>query len=434
MPRPERSIRANPWTHSHEIPQLPFLISFLLALIRSILRKYTTYSEYNPVPVIERILELPVNRSLLLFGARNTGKSTLIQQTYPNEISITIDLLDPIEEERFARNPNELKAIVLGLPDHITHIIIDEIQKVPKLLNIVHYLIKETTKKFIMTGSSARKLKYGGANLLAGRAFVYHLFPFSFLELRSDFDLSEALHWGLLPSVHNLATKNEKMKFLQTYALTYLKEEIWAEQFIKKLDPFRRFLEVAAQTNGKIVNYANIARDVGADDKTVKEYFHLLEDTLVGFFLEPFHHSFRKRLSAKPKFYFFDTGVCRALARHLSLPLQSTSIYGEIFEHFVINECYKLANYFYPEYKFSYLRTKDEAEVDLIVDRPGLPLLFIEIKSKNSVSAENLSRFKRLVNDFPNCEAVCFSMDIHTKKFENITIYPWMEGVKKYFS
>jgi uncharacterized protein len=238
----------------------------------------------------------------------------------------------------------------------------------------------------------------------------------------------------MLPSIYHLKQKNERVKFLQAYSLTYLKEEIWQEQFIKKLDPFRRFLEVAAQSNGKIINYANIARDVGVDDKTVKEYFYLLEDTLIGFFLEPFHNSFRKRLSTKPKFYFFDTGVCRALARKLSLPLlKSTSNYGEVFEHFIINECYKLASYCYPEYRFSYLRTKNEAEIDLIVDRPGLPLLLIEIKSSDAVSAVNLSRFQQLVNDIPNCEAVCFSNDTHTKKIANITVYPWMEGIKKYF-
>jgi uncharacterized protein len=384
--------------------------------------------------MLTRLLKLPLNQSVLLFGARNTGKSTLIQQTYSSQISMTIDFLDPYEEERFARNPNELKDIVLGLDAHKTHVILDEIQKVPKLLNIVHYLIKETNKKFIMSGSSARKLKYGGANLLAGRAFVYHLFPLSFLELKSEFNLLAALNWGLLPSIYNLDTSEEKVKFLQTYAFTYLKEEIWAEQFIKKLDPFRRFLEVAAQANGKIINYSKIARDVGVDDKTAKEYFSILEDTLIGFFLEPFHNSLRKRLSTKPKFYFFDTGVCRALARQLSAPLQiSTSYYGEVFEHFIINECYKLASYFYPEYKFSYLRTKDDAEVDLIVDRPGLPLLLIEIKSKNQITSLDLSSFQKLIMDFPNCEAACFSDETYVKKINNVTVYPWMEGIEKYF-
>lgn len=370
----------------------------------------------------------------MLFSARNTGKSTLIPSTFPEDKSISIDLLDPMEEERFIRNPNELKEIVQALPPHITHVIVDEIQKVPKLLDVVHQLIRNTNKKFVMSGSSAKKLKYGGANLLAGRAFIYHLFPFSFLELLPNFNLAEALRWGLLPSIYHLETAADRTKFLQSYSLTYLKEEVWAEQFIRKLDPFRRFLEVAAQSNGKILNYANIARDVGVDDKTVKDYFNLMEETLVGFFLEPFHHSFRKRLSAKPKFYIFDVGVCRALARQLSLPMQtSTSYYGDTFEQFIIVECYKLAMYFHPEYRLSYLRTQEDVEVDLIVDRPGLVPLFIEIKSKNSISEQDLSSFQKLISEFPKCEAVCFSNDTYIKKIGDITVYPWMQGIQQYF-
>jgi predicted AAA+ superfamily ATPase len=181
-----------------------------------------------------------------------------------------------------------------------------------------------------MTGSSARKLKRGGANLLAGRAFVYHLFPFSFVEVGEMFDLEKALNWGMLPQIFATRTNDDRVRFLQAYAYTYLKEEIAAEQIVRKLGPFRRFLEVAAQCNGKIINYAKIASDVGVDDKTVKEYFLTLEDTLIGFFLEPFQHSFRKRLSHKPKFYFFDLGVTKALARTLTVELRpSTSAYGE---------------------------------------------------------------------------------------------------------
>lgn len=384
--------------------------------------------------MLQRLLKLPRHQSFFLFGARNTGKSTLLQYSFSEETSLWIDLLDPVEEERFARDPNELKALVLALPKEKTHIVIDEIQKVPKLLNVVQHLTKETQKKIIMTGSSARKLKYGSANLLAGRAFVYYLFPFSFIELGAKFTLSSALHWGLLPSIPFFTTDEEKAHFLQAYALTYLKEEIWAEQFIKKLDPFRRFLEVAAQSNGKIINYSNIAKDVGVDDKTVKEYFCILEDTLIGFFLEPFQHSFRKRLSAKPKFYFFDVGVSRALARQLTLPLQpSTSYYGEIFEQFIILECYKLCNYFQPEFRFSYLRTKDDAEIDLVVERPGLPLLFIEIKGNTSVKSSDLQSFLHLTKDFPKCEAVCFSNDKNAKKIEHVTVLPWQKGIRHYF-
>lgn len=384
--------------------------------------------------MLKRLLQLPKKQSFFLFGARGTGKSTLLAEQFSPETSFWIDLLDPEQEDRFARHPKELEAITLALPKHITHVVIDEIQKVPSLLNVVHSLIEKTSKFFAMTGSSARKLKYGGANLLAGRAFVYSLFPFSYLELENKFNLKETLQWGLLPRVEFLQGQEEKLRFLQAYTYTYLKEEIWAEQFIKKLDSFRRFLEVSAQCNGKILNYANIARDVGVDDKTVKEYFSILEDTLIGFFLEPFQNSFRKRLSLKPKFYYFDIGIVRALARTLTIPLQaSTSMYGEVFEHFIILECTKLASYFKPEFRFSYLQTKDGAEIDLVVERPGEPLLFIEIKSASSVKAEDLRSFARLVQDYQKCEAVCFSNDLHNKKFGNITVMPWQEGIKKYF-
>jgi len=238
----------------------------------------------------------------------------------------------------------------------------------------------------------------------------------------------------MLPEICLFPSDDDKINFLQAYAHTYLKEEIWAEQFVKRLDPFRRFLEVSAQANGKIINYANIARDVGVDDKTVKEYFSILEDTLIGFFLEPFSHSFRKRLSLKPKFYYFDTGVVRALSRMLSVPLKSsTSAYGEAFEHFIILECIKLATYFKLEYRFSYLKTKDDAEIDLVVERPGKPILFIEIKNNSQVRQEDLAKFAQLIKDFGACEAICLSNDTYAKKIANITVMPWQVGIKKFF-
>ncbi len=174
------------------------------------------------------------------------------------------------------------------LPKEIPYIVVDEIQKIPKSLDEVHRLIEETDKIFILTGSSARKLKHGGANLLAGRAFVYHLFSLSCFELKERFNLEKALHWGTLPKIFNLEEDSEKSEFLRSYTDIYLKEEIWNEQVVRKLQPFRRFLEAAAQCNGDIINYANIARDVGVDDKTIKEYFCILEDTMIGFFFRTF--------------------------------------------------------------------------------------------------------------------------------------------------
>jgi predicted AAA+ superfamily ATPase len=384
--------------------------------------------------MIPRLLSLPAKRSLFLFGARNTGKSTLIDATFRQENSIFFDLLDYEQEMRFARNPAELYNIVKALPDHITHVVIDEIQKLPRLLDEVQRLMKDNAKYFVMTGSSAKKLKHGAANLLAGRAFVYHLFPFSFLELESRFSLEQALHWGTLPQIYHCDTDQERQQFLMSYAHTYLKEEIWAEHFIRELEPFRRFLEVAAQCNGKILNYANIARDVGSNEKTIKTYFQILEDTLLGFFLEPFHHSIRKRQSEKPKFYFFDTGVTRALSHTLSVPLlPGNHAYGNTFEHFVLTECIRLKHYFQPEYQFSYIRTPSDVEVDLVIERPGKPLLLIEIKSSTQVDQFMLSSFIRFSKDVPNSQAICLSNDPYPKLIENITVMPWQQGLKDIF-
>lgn len=386
--------------------------------------------------MLNRLIVLPKNRSFFLFGARGVGKSTLLRYTFPERDTLWINLLGAEEENRFSRHPDELAAIAHALPAEKKYIVIDEIQKIPKLLDIIHTLIEEKLPiHFIMTGSSARKLKRGGANLLAGRAFVYHLFPFSYLEMGEAFHLQQALEWGSLPTTTLYTDEDERNLYLQAYANTYLKEEIWSEQFIKNLDPFRRFLEVAAQMNGKILNYARIARDVGVSENTVKEYFSLLEDTLIGFFLEPFHHSFRKRLRTAPKFYFFDTGVTRTLARLLRVPLQAnTSTYGETFEHFIILECMKLASYYALDYRFSYLCTKDDAEIDLILDRPGQPYLFIEIKSSREVTSQSLKSLEQLAKDFQHCEAICFSQDSYIKKYGNITVYPWQEGIKKFFT
>lgn len=385
---------------------------------------------------IKRLLQLPLSRSFFLFGARNTGKSTLLRHTFDSEKSLWIDLLDPDLEERYSRDPVSFKQEILALDKDVKHIIIDEVQKLPKLLDIVHQLIESTDKIFIMTGSSARKLKHGGANLLAGRAFVYNLYPFTSVEIGKDFSLEAALHWGTLPAVvYKMQTDADKTNFLQAYAQTYLKEEIWLEQFIRKLDPFRKFLEVSAQSNGQILNLSNIANDVGVDDKTIKQYFSILEDTLMGFMLEAYHSSIRKRLHSKPKFYYFDTGVCRALSRMLSVPIKkSTSYYSDVFEHFIILECVRLANYYFPEYRFSYIKTKDDVEVDLVVDRPGEKLLCIEIKSSDNVREDKLSSFANLVKDIPNSEAICISQEPRAKKIGDITVLPWQVAVEKYFT
>ncbi len=262
--------------------------------------------------LIARTVALPQDYSFFLLGVSGAGKSTLFRQCFVTQKVLVINLLDPSVE----------------------FVILDEIQKVPKLLDVVHLLLEtdQSPKKFILTGSSAKKLRAAGVNLLAGRAFTYYLFPFSYLEFGEAFDLELALAFGLLPKVFFFTNNTNKIKFLQSYVANYLTEEIRAEQLVKNIEYFRRFLEVAAQANGKILNFLNIAR--------------ALSSTL---------------------------GV---------IPTPGASDYSELFDQFIVIECFKLKHYYQLEYRFSYLLTAGDAEIDLIIERPGLCPLFIEIKSR----------------------------------------------------
>jgi len=384
--------------------------------------------------MIDRVINIDKNEHFFLFGPRGTGKSTLLHSLFDPGTTLYLDLLQPELEDEFARFPQSFRARVLGLQAHITHVIIDEVQKVPKLLDVVHSLIEETDKTFILTGSSARKLKRGGANLLAGRAQVLELFPFSAIELPADYPLDRALAFGTLPKAVNSESDQTRRRFLSAYALTYLKEEIQAEQIVRNLDPFRRFLEVAAQMSGKIINFAAIARDVGADDKTIKGYYQILEDTLIGTFLEPFHTSLRRRIAMKPKFYLFDTGVQRALSRSLTIPvMEGTSAYGELFESFFINECIRLNKYFERDFSFSYLSTRDGVEIDLVVQRPGAPLLLVEIKSATRIQDRHLAPLRTLGSEFPGAERICVSRVGQPEMHDGIMVLPWRAALEKYF-
>lgn len=384
--------------------------------------------------MIDRLLILPKKQSFFLFGARNTGKSTWVSMSFNKKECFWIDLLDPTQESMYTMHPERLEEHVKALDASVKYVVIDEVQKIPRLLDVVHRLIESTDKYFIMTGSSARKLKRGSANLLAGRALSYHFFPFTFLELGEQFNLNTAIHYGLLPYIYHLEDDIARQRFLITYAHTYLKEEISAEQIVRKLNAFRKFLEVAAQQNGKIINHSHIAKDTGVTIATVQEYYQILEDTLIGFYLEPYHTSVRKRLSKKPKFYFFDTGVVKSLNNTLKVPLvPSTHAYGDAFEHFVILECMKLASIYFLQYRFFYLQTKDGAEIDLVVERPGEQLLLIEIKSSSRVDFLKLANLKKFAEDMGHCEAVCLSNDSQKRTKDNVTIYPWSEGIKKFF-
>jgi predicted AAA+ superfamily ATPase len=383
--------------------------------------------------MVERLVNPLKNSSFFLFGARGTGKSTFLRNYFPNDDSVLwIDLLNPEEEDRYARNPLELAGNLDVTPGKIRWVVLDEIQKVPKLLDVVHSKIESSETRFAMTGSSARKLKREGTNLLAGRAFVYNLFPLTHRELGDSFNLNSALMYGTLPGLLKFDSGEEKMAFLRAYALTYLKEEIWGEHIVRKLDPFRKFVEIAAQCNGELINFANIARDVGVDIKTVQSYFEILEDTLLGFMLEPYHRSVRKRQRQAPKFYLFDSGVRRALDRTLTIELKpGTYAYGKAFEHLVIAEAIRLNEYHQKDYRFSYLRTKDDAEIDLVVERPGTSTALVEIKSTSQVDDRDTRSLERFVSDIPKSEAFILSTDPKSKRIGKVKAFPWQQGLKE---
>ena len=380
--------------------------------------------------MFHRIIRLPTSNSFFLFGPRGTGKSTLLHELFKGGTAHFIDLLDPEVEDAFHRRPAELEHLVQAIPSEVRWIVLDEVQKAPRLLDVVHRLIESTHRRFVLTGSSARKLKRGASNLLAGRAFVYALHPLTFRELGDAFNLKDALHWGTLPKVFHLRSREEKMAYLRAYALTYLKEEIVAEQIVRRLDPFRHFLEMAAQCNGQILNYSKIGRDIGVDTKTVQSFFAILDETLIGALLPAYHRSVRKRQRTQPKFYFFDLGVKRALERTLDQELHTrTWDFGQAFEHGVVMEALRLASYFQPDWRFSYLRTKDDVEVDLIVDRPGRPVALVEIKSTEHIQPDDIRSLKRLAHDISHSEAFCLSLDPAAKKIEGVLCLPWQRGL-----
>lgn len=382
--------------------------------------------------MFNRLIKPSKNNSFFIFGARGTGKTTWLKEEFIGDQPVfLIDFLNPDTEEKYAKNPGLLKDELLGYAKKPKWVVLDEVQKVPKILDVVHGCIESLKQKFVLTGSSARKLKRGHANLLGGRAFVHHLYPLTHAEMDEAFSLNDVLRWGSLPQTHSYDDELDKQRYLKSYGQTYLREEILIEQVVRKIDPFRHFLEIAAQVNGEIVNFTNIARDVGVDTVTVQSYFQILEDTWVGYLLPAHHKSLRKQQRQNPKFYFFDLGVTRALAGLLSQPLDSgTYGYGKAFEHFVILEIMRLNSYCEKDFRLSYLRTKDDAEVDLIVERPGAKTVFVEIKSATETDERSVRGLKNF-RDVKDAEFYLLSQDPQAKIIDGVSIFPWREGLAK---
>lgn len=349
--------------------------------------------------------------SLFLFGARQTGKSTILRKEFPK--SVFIDLLDSELRMRFKRRPSLLYEMLKDKESN-TIVVIDEIPEVPELLNEVHRLISEKDIIFVLCGSSARKLKRKGYNTLGGRAYPCYFYPLTSNEI-TDFDLDRALTYGLLPT-HYLA-KNPK-RLLAAYVDVYLKEEIQEEALARNLTGFHRFLEIAALTNGEIVNYANIASECGVSAQTIKSYFGILEDTLVGYMIPAYTKVMKRRLVQAPRFYFFDVGLTNHLL-HRDALLRGTPEYGHAFEHFIIMELIAYIGYNHKEEQLSYWRTHTGVEVDVVI---GNAKLAIEIKSADEIAKRHMKGLKSFGDDYPDCRKIIVSLDRINRKEDDIEL------------
>jgi predicted AAA+ superfamily ATPase len=354
--------------------------------------------------------------SIFLWGARQVGKSTLVKSVYPN--AKIYDLLKSDEYTRLLRRPQLLREELLSFGEE-TLVVIDEIQKIPQLLDEVHWLIVNRGIRFILCGSSARKLKRIGTNLLGGRAMSVKLYPLVSAEI-PDFDLVRGINHGMLPR-HYLAANPKKR--LEAYIGTYLKEEIQDEAVVRQLAAFNRFLDVAAQSNGEIINYRNIAQDCGVSAVTVKEYFAILQQTLIGYMLPAFTDSKKRRAITAPKFYYFDVGVANHLLHRSNLQ-QGSVDFGHAFEHLMIQELIAYLSYSESDEHLSYWRTASGYEVDAII---GDGRVAIEFKSSEEVQSKHTKGLKAFSEEYADARLIVVSMDVNPRMLNGVEIVPAMD-------
>lgn len=380
--------------------------------------------------MIKRICKLPAKQSFFLFGPRQTGKSTLVESHFRKGVW-KIDLLQTGPYLKYSKYPDLFRkeALEKVKKEKIERIFVDEIQRIPQLLNEVHFLIENTGLQFLLTGSSARKLRRGGVNLLAGRAVQRRLYPFVYQEIEEDFSLSEVLRFGTLPAIYG-RPREGKMDILRAYTETYLKEEIQAESVVRNLGGFSRFLDLASSQCGEMVSFSAISRECQVPIRTVQSYYEILEDTLIGLRLEPWRKSLRKRMVSHPKFYLFDLGVTNSLTRQMTAPLDSTRT-GRLFEQFIILETHRMLNYLQSEAAIYFWRTNHGAEVDLIIEKHGRLIGAFEIKSATRVSGAHFSGLRAFREEYPECPLHVISMVEHPYRQDEVLILPWEKYLKK---
>jgi predicted AAA+ superfamily ATPase len=357
-------------------------------------------------------LDLPTGKSAFLWGPRKTGKTFLLNTQFSKQVRI--DLLKTDVFAEYASRPALLRE---RFADRRDLILIDEIQMVPDLLNEVHWLMENRRCSFLMTGSSARKLRRRHANLLGGRAWRFTFHPLSFLETEG-FDLEAVMVSGLLPP-HFLST--DPMRDLRAYVADYLKEEIAAEAAARNMAAFSEFLRVASLTSGELLNYTNVARESGVSGKVVRGYFQILEDTLLGFRVQPWIRSRTRRMIETEKFYLFDVGISNYLARRA--PRTGTPEFGKSFEHYLLMELRAYQAYRNPEMEIRYWRTSTGREVDFIL---GDMTVAVEAKGASRVHEGDLGNLSALISEHKVKHAVLVSLEREPRKLAGrIRALPW---------
>ncbi|MBO7587003.1 MAG: ATP-binding protein [Bacteroidales bacterium] len=354
--------------------------------------------------------------SVFFFGARQTGKTTLLKNLFPN--TRYYDLLKSDEFERLSRRPSLLREELINLPSDEL-IIIDEIQKLPILLDEVHWLITNRGLRFILTGSSARKLRRGGVNLLGGRALQNNFYPLVSTEI-PDFDLDRAVNNGMIPRHYLIQNATKRIR---GYVGNYLQSEIMEEARVRNLAVFNRFLEAAALTSGEMLVFSNVAADCGVSSVTAKAYFEILEDTLFGYTVPAYTKTKKRKLIQAPKFYLFDVGVTNYLL-HRSHLQQGSPEYGHAFEHLVIQELIAYLGYQQREEEIRYWRTSSGLEIDVVL---GDAKVGIEIKSTKELRNNQLKGLRSFGKDYPEARLIAVTLDKYRRLVDNIEIIPVLE-------
>ena len=372
------------------------------------------------MPSFKRCLKftLPKGQSAFLWGARKTGKSTWLREHYPD--SLYFDFLKTDLMLEYARQPSALREQLLAKDLHTltSPIILDEVQKVPQVLDEVQWLIETQALSFILCGSSARKLKRGQANLLGGRAWRFEMHPLTSTEI-PKFNLLQALNRGLLPAHY---AQVQYRRSLRAYVLDYLKEEVFAEGLARNVAAFSRFFDAVGYSHGELINYSNIARDSGVDSKTVKEYYQILVDTLLGSFVEPFKRRQSRQVIIKaPKFYLFDVGVAGTLVRREITEAKGEQ-FGRAFEHFIFMELNAHRSYTELNYDINFWRTKSGLEVDFILAGGEVA---VEVKGAGRVANRDMHALQSFAEEFGPKHALMICNEKEERLVGKVRIVPW---------